>query len=104
LPEAAADWYEHVYMPVIERIRASGILAHFAGRTEADLYVWIAENRARLQMRYAIQREADAAVADFRQAHGISRLRRWLRRTLHRLFPRFVAREPGTAPSEPPLA
>jgi uncharacterized ParB-like nuclease family protein len=103
LAEAAADWYQYVYLPVIERIRDSGILAHFAGRTEADLYVWVAENHARLQMRYATQQEAEDAVADFRQAHGISRFRRWLRRLLHRLFPRFVARAPGTSqPASPP--
>lgn len=113
LDEAAADWYRNVYLPVVKPIRASGILDHFPGRTEADLYLWIAENRARLQMRYAGTREAHKAVDEFAQKHRVSALRRWIRRLLHRLFPRFRPPEPeppsqGTPPPtpgrEPPLS
>jgi hypothetical protein len=90
LPEAAAHWYQEVYLPVVERIRASGILAHFPGRTEADLYLWITENRARLQMRYAGQDEARKAVEDFaeeqqHQAGLAGRLRHRLKRFSVRL-------------------
>jgi hypothetical protein len=98
LPEAAADWYQRVYLPVVERIRNSGILKNFPGRTEADLYLWIAENRARLQMRYADQdgsQEAQEAVHDFAQKHRVPALVRWIRHWLHRLFPRFLSQEPG---------
>jgi hypothetical protein len=94
LHEATADWYEQVYMPVIKRIRDAGILRHFPGRTEADLYLWIAENRAGLQMRYAALDEAQEAVDDFALRHRTSRLIRWLRRVFHLLFPRFLAPEP----------
>ncbi len=89
LPEAAAGWYRGVYLPVVERIRASGILTHFPGRTEADLYLWITENRARLQMRYAVQDEARKAVEDFaeEQQHRAT-LGNRLRRRLKRLSPR----------------
>jgi hypothetical protein len=94
LPEAAENWYNYVYLPLVERIRDSGILAHFAGRTEADLYLWISENRANLQMRYASGDEAHAAVEDFSETHRKPRVRRWLRGWLHRLFPRFIAPAP----------
>lgn len=94
LDEAAADWYLSVYLPVVERIRASGILAHFPGRTEADLYLWIAKNRARLQMRYGSTTTAQEAVDDFAQEHHVPALRRWLRRLLHRLLPRHLPPEP----------
>jgi hypothetical protein len=67
--EAAADWYRNVYLPVVKRIRASGMLRHFPGRTEADLYLWIAENRARLQMRYGGDDKARDAVDDFAEEH-----------------------------------
>jgi uncharacterized ParB-like nuclease family protein len=100
LAEAASDWYQHVYQPVVERIRSSGILRHFPGRTEADLYLWIAENRARLQMRYATTREASEAVDDFAQEHRLPQFVYWLRRALHRLFPRFVSDNPQ-APTQP---
>lgn len=87
LPEAAADWYQTVYSPIVHRIRDSGILRRFPGRTEADLYLWIAENRARLQMRYGKQDKAQEAVDDFAQTHRVPAPLRWVRRLLHRLFP-----------------
>jgi len=84
LAEAAADWHQNVYLPVVERIRTAGILTHFPGRTEADLYLWIAENRARLQMRYGGADVAEDAVDDFALEHRRrplgSRIRRWARR------------------------
>jgi hypothetical protein len=94
LDEAAADWYSSVYLPIIERIRASRILARFRGRTEADLYLWIAENRARLQMQYGGTTVAQEAVDDFAQEHGVPALCRWFRRLFHRLFPRLLPPEP----------
>jgi uncharacterized ParB-like nuclease family protein len=94
LSEAACDWYEKVYLPVVERIRDSRILQNFPGRTEADLYLWIAENQARLQMRYGGQAELDEAVDEFAQQHRVTALKRWARRTLHRLFPRRLPHEP----------
>ncbi len=102
LAEAASDWYQQVYLPVAERIRGSGVLRQFPGRTEADLYLWIAENRARLQMRYATSREAAEAVDDFAHAHRLPRLLSWLRRALHRLFPRFVSAPPQTRSRQAP--
>ena len=87
LSEAAADWYQNVYMPVVERIRASGTLKHFPHRTEADLYLWIAENRARLQMRYGGKQKARDAVDDFALEHQRPTLRSRLRDLVRRLFP-----------------
>jgi nucleotide-binding universal stress UspA family protein len=46
--EAAAHWYEIVYLPIVELIRASGLLRMFPGRGEADLYLWIARNQSEL--------------------------------------------------------
>jgi hypothetical protein len=42
--EAVADWYDQVYLPIIEVIRANNVLADFPGRTESDLYLWIVEH------------------------------------------------------------
>jgi nucleotide-binding universal stress UspA family protein len=47
--DAVADWYDTVYTPIIQLIREGGILREFPGRTEADLYLWIAEHRASLE-------------------------------------------------------
>lgn len=48
-PEAVAHWFDRVYRPVVDSIRASGILRDFPGRTETDLYLWLSEHRAHLE-------------------------------------------------------
>lgn len=100
LAEAAAHWYRNVYLPVVERIQESGILKRFPGRTAADLYLWIAENRARLQMRYGSEAQAQDAVEDFSQQHAASPLRQWLRSLRQHLCPRHQSRQhtPGSGP------
>lgn len=62
LEEAAASWYDTVYLPVVEAIRETGILKEFPRRTEADLYLWIAYHRERLKERYGVM-PADKEVA-----------------------------------------
>ena len=42
--EAAADWYDTVYAPLADAIRASNVLQAFPNRTETDLYLWIMEH------------------------------------------------------------
>ncbi len=64
LSEAAADWYDKVYLPVISVIRERGLLLDFPGRTEADLYLWIADHRAALEEELQNQVEVTAAVED----------------------------------------
>ena len=98
LPEAASDWYAEAYLPVVETIRQSGILNRFPGRTEADLYLWISENQARLQMQYGDTQKAKEAVDDFAEMHHPPKVVRWLQRLLHRLFPRFLPPEPKSSP------
>jgi len=41
---AVADWYDHVYLPLVEVIRANNVLDDFPDRTESDLYLWIVEH------------------------------------------------------------
>ena len=47
--EAVAHWYDQVYRPVVASIRELGMLRGFPGRSEADLYLWLAEHRGRLE-------------------------------------------------------
>ena len=46
--EAVAHWYDAIYVPVVERIRARALLRGFEGRTETDLYLWLSEHRGKL--------------------------------------------------------
>jgi nucleotide-binding universal stress UspA family protein len=49
--EAAGDWYDHCYIPVVNEIRERGLLRDFPDRTETDLYLWVSEHTADLQER-----------------------------------------------------
>ncbi|MEO7909863.1 MAG: hypothetical protein ABIV47_09455 [Roseiflexaceae bacterium] len=44
--EAVAGWYDVVYLPIIQVIREQHAIKRFPGRTEADLYRWVMDNRA----------------------------------------------------------
>jgi hypothetical protein len=84
--ETAVDaWYEMVYLPTIQVIHDSTLLADFPGRTEADLFVWLSQHRERLQERYGIYENlADLAqfLADEYREAGLPRLTRQVRRLL----------------------
>jgi len=43
--EAITDWYEHVYMPIINVIRDTNILKEFPEKTEGDLYLWVLDHQ-----------------------------------------------------------
>ena len=45
---AAANWYDSVYLPMLEKIHQADILEYFPGRTEADLVIWIINHQHRL--------------------------------------------------------
>ena len=64
--EAVAGWYDMVYLPIVQVIREQHALKRFPGRTEADLYRWVMDNRA------AIGEPADQTPEATRQriCHG----------------------------------
>jgi len=44
LEEAVRSWVKNVYRPAVTGIDSSGLLRAFAGRTQADMYLWIKDN------------------------------------------------------------
>lgn len=62
--ETAVHWYDEVYLPVIELIRERGILRHFPGRTETDLYVWMARNQDELQQSLGWEVQSETVISD----------------------------------------
>jgi nucleotide-binding universal stress UspA family protein len=62
--EAAAHWYDEVYIRVVNIIRDRGLLIDFPTRTSADLYLWIAEHRAVLEEDLKSQVEVISAADD----------------------------------------
>lgn len=52
LEEAAAHWFDTVYLPLVEIIRQQDVLKEFPGTSEADLYLWIMEYQGYLRQAY----------------------------------------------------
>jgi hypothetical protein len=78
--EAVTHWYDYVYLPVVQIIRERGILRFFPDRTEADLYLWIAEHHADLEKKLGWKiKPEDAAIdlaANFSQEPSLAFERR----------------------------
>ena len=73
--EAAAHWYDTVYLPVVGVIRERGLLQDFPDRTETDLYLWLAEHQAELEEALGWRVQPDAAAVDLAAAEGRPRNR-----------------------------
>ena len=64
LQDAAANWYDTLYIPLAEAIRDRELLQWFPGRTITDLYIWISENRAALEKELGWELRSDVAATD----------------------------------------
>jgi hypothetical protein len=83
--EAVLAWYEIVYLPTVQILHDAGLLQHFPGRTEADLFVWLSAMRQQLGEVYGEYDRLDdlaRALADNYGAGRLGRLTRQVRRLL----------------------
>ena len=46
--EIAADWFDHVYRPMVEAIHREGLSNLWPNATDADLYLWVGQRRREL--------------------------------------------------------
>jgi hypothetical protein len=79
--EAAASWYDEIFLPIARVVRERHLLDHFPGRSAADVYLWVSANRQELEARggQAMSPETTAsAFADVIEAEATlpARLRR----------------------------
>ncbi|MEX1019559.1 MAG: hypothetical protein WDZ49_07870 [Litorilinea sp.] len=75
--DAVGSWFDDVYMPVVQAIRDYALLRSFPGRTETDLYLWIAHHRERLAQEYELAPLSPSeAVATFAQVYSDTLLQR----------------------------
>lgn len=68
--DAVTDWYDSVYLPVVALVAERGILRSFPGRTETDLYAWIAEHRADISREIGWPVDTGAAARDLVQRYS----------------------------------
>jgi len=85
--DALVSWYNNVYNPIAAIIKEQWLLVNFAGRTEADLYVWIVKHWDFLKKKYGAYSLAEAA-GDFSRKYGQSKGRffRFLAMVAARIF------------------
>lgn len=55
---AAADWYDNVYMPILNVVKESEVIKHFPGRSASDLYMWLIKHQAALREQYNLEQVA----------------------------------------------
>lgn len=81
--EALAAWYDHVYMPMVDLIRAQDILKMFPKRTETDLYLWIIKHQWRLREAYGGEVSKEDAAEQFLEGqveHPVKKVVRTLKK------------------------
>ncbi len=93
--EAVGHWYDHIYIPIIERIRELGILHEFPNRTETDLYVWIAEHRGDLEQELGFSVRTDFVISHLSEEHRQG----WFNRIREKLLDLVI---PDTLEGGPP--
>ncbi len=75
---AVADWYDQVYLPLVETIRANQVLAAFPNRTESDLYLWIIEHLYFLR-ETAQETSLEDAAEDYAEQYGEKSIQKLMR-------------------------
>lgn len=63
--EAAADWLETTYAPLVRAMRERGLQRWFPDRTETDLYLWVTEHQQQLRAELGWEVRPEAAVTDW---------------------------------------
>ncbi len=88
--EAAAQWVDQVYLPIVNIIGEAGILSEFPGRTEADLYVWVMDHLYYLRQRFGERVSPQAAARNFAThftSHLLKRFWHWFTHHVLRRVP-----------------
>ena len=78
LEEATKDWYEDVYLPIVEEIHKDKLLSAFPTNTDGDLYMWIVRHWDELKRVSGSQNVSiESATTDYKNRYGRGRLYRW---------------------------
>jgi len=99
---AVTDWYDTVYLPVVQIIREKDILRDFPHRTETDLYVWIAKHRAELAQELDEEIRPEAAAEDLVEKFS-PRLKRVFARAIKRMRGAILGRSEASQTQPTPV-
>ncbi len=71
--DAAADWYDNLYLPIALAAREQKLLRDFPDRTEADIYLWVMANRLQIQMAAGSRFSPESSARVYREIEGEER-------------------------------
>ena len=102
MAEAVVDWYDHIYLPIVQVAARRGVLDRFPSRTDADVYLWVMRHRGELEHRVGQDVGPLAAAEDYASEvveHGgpVNRLVDGTRSLLRRLVPDLTVPAPADA-------
>jgi hypothetical protein len=97
---AVTDWYDKVYMPIVEAIRKENILEDFPGRTEADLYLWIIDHKHYLKEDCGRDVPPEEAASDYAQQFSEKPPLARLQTALESIVSVIIPRDDGNPPDE----
>ena len=86
--KAVAQWYDQIYLPVIEIIREQGIMQFFPERTEADMYLLFVEHQDELKSALGWHIDPNSTVVDMMEekADAPHSVLEWLGLQLYKAF------------------
>ena len=62
--KAVVEWYDQLYLPVVQIIRELGVLHHFPERKEADVYLLLSDRRDELERQLGWHVELETGVSE----------------------------------------
>lgn len=83
MSDAAAAWFDQVYLPIALAVREQKLLRDFPDRTEADIYLWVMANRLQIQLAAGSRFSPEHSARAYREIEGEERR---LKRNLLRAF------------------
>ena len=92
--EAAENWVEEVYLPVLQTVSQSGLLRDFPERTPTDLYLWLTKYQQELSRQYGWEIKPAAVIDSLAAVYGKRLAQRW-RRIKKNLLPQRAIQSSG---------
>lgn len=96
LEDAAARWYDGLYLPVVTVAQDRNLLRDFPGRTEADIFLWVMANRDRIEDQFGegSADDPDRAARAYRSIEGRrNRIGRLIKRGVREMQESLTGRE-----------
>ena len=65
IEEAAASWFDNIYLPMVTLINTNNIMKIFPHRTETDFYIWISKYKNKLFQDVFVMDEAQNVIDSY---------------------------------------